>query len=201
VRDGTGEFADLTVAFGPLPAGTGEMFANDLVYPPPFPDKFVTAIGNGLADAAGSGIRLIDFRARLIDARYHELDSTPAAFELAARGAVHELRASNPGLVFLEPVMRADFLFPNESLGGVMRELIIRRGQIQTRERRSDGIRAIQALVPLANMLDYGALIPAFAEYRVSISMRFAHHEPVTDQPDPEDDDPRFPGAMGARVA
>jgi elongation factor G len=197
--DGTGEFADVAIAFEPLPRGTGEMFANDLAFP--ITDQFVRAIGAGLAAAAETGVRFIDFKARLIDAKYHERDSTPDAFELAARGAFHELRTSNPELVFVEPVMWVEVLVPDEFFGRAIVDLKTRRGQLQETGRRDDGTMIAKALVPLANLIDYGATQHVFSEYRASVSMRFAHFEPVPDEPGHDDDDPRFPGAMGARVA
>ena len=54
-----------------------------------------------------AGYEVVDFKARLIDGKYHDVDSSALAFEIAGRAMFREAhKASKPKL--LEPIMRIE---------------------------------------------------------------------------------------------
>ena len=59
------------------------------------PKEFIPAVEKGLkAQKEGglmAGFPVIDFKATLIDGKYHEVDSNALTFEIAARAAFREL--------------------------------------------------------------------------------------------------------------
>jgi elongation factor G len=52
-----------------------------------------------------AGFPVIDFQARLVDGKYHEVDSNALTFDIAARAAFREL-ASKGAVKLLEPIMK-----------------------------------------------------------------------------------------------
>jgi elongation factor G len=199
---GAGQFAEVTINFEPLPTGAGFLF-EDTAVGGSIPKEFVPAIENGLRAQKESGLLagfpVIDFKATLVDGKYHEVDSNALTFDVAARAAFREL-AGKSAIKLLEPVMRVEVRTPDIFLGSVIGDLNSRRGQVQATESLGNDVEAVTALVPLSNMFEYSETLPKFTQRLATFSMRFAHYARVPGD-SLGDDDPRFPGAMGARVA
>ena len=95
-----GEFAVVRLRLEPLPRGTGIAFANE-TSADILPRAFIPAIEAAIrrcADAGGvAGYPVVDVRAVLVDAKYHEIDSNERTFALAAEGAFRDaLRKAGP---------------------------------------------------------------------------------------------------------
>ncbi|MBA1485215.1 elongation factor G, partial [Klebsiella pneumoniae] len=86
---------------------------------------------------------------------YHEMDSNPLAFDIAARGAFREL-AQLDVVVPLEPIMALEVATPEDFLGGVIGDLNSRRGTVAGTESGIDGFEIVTAEVPLVNLFGYG---------------------------------------------
>ena len=60
------------------------------------PREFVPGVEKGLLQAKENGLLagfpVIDFKATLVDGKYHDVNSSVLAFEIAARAAFRELR-------------------------------------------------------------------------------------------------------------
>src|SRR5581483_2647820 len=101
---GAGQFAQVMIDFEPAP-DSGFTFESDTVALAP---EFVASVEQGVRAQKESGILagfpVIDFKATLKDGKYHEVDSSPVAFEIAARAAFRELSKENVARL-LEPVM------------------------------------------------------------------------------------------------
>jgi len=191
-----GQFARVKLRFEPGAAGSGVQFRTEVTT---MALAYIAGISKGLEGARQTGLvagfPVIDFKVTLVDLAFHDLDSSEAAFEMAARGAFQELREKGaPKLV--EPIMRAEVETPEDCLSVVIADLNARRARIQRREKRGDGI-AIDALAPLSNMFGYAANLKAMSQGRADFAMQFTHYAPVPQQPDgPEN----FPPAVGMRA-
>ncbi|HEX3429589.1 MAG TPA: hypothetical protein VHT03_01780 [Rhizomicrobium sp.] len=90
VFDGGGEFAKVTLRLEPLPSGGGFEFVNAAL-PLAIPIEFIEGVEEGIKRAAETGIvsggPVIDLRVTLLDGAYHEMDSNPRTFGLAAKEA------------------------------------------------------------------------------------------------------------------
>jgi elongation factor G len=98
--DSRGEFAVVRLRLEPLPRGDGIAFA-DATAGEVLPRAFILAIEAAIRRCAAAGgiegYPVIDFRAVLVDGKYHEIDSNERIFALAAEGAFHEaLRKCGP---------------------------------------------------------------------------------------------------------
>lgn len=193
------QFAVVTLAFEPLPSGSGIAFAT-VIGQPDITEEYVHAVEKGVRAQSVTGVLagfpLTDFKATLVDARQHEVDSTPLAFEIAARGAIRELRDV---AILLEPVVSLVVHTPDEFLGGVIGDINARRGSVVRNESAPDHMQMVIAEVPLANMDGYEDTLKSLCRGEARYWTEFERYQYVPDIPG--DNDPKFPGAAAMRVA
>jgi len=177
---GSGQFAEVTINFAPLPPGSGFVFENDIVGGS-IPKEFIPSVEKGLKAQKESGLLagfpVIDFSATLTDGKYHEVDSNALTFDIAARAAFREL-ASRGAVKLLEPIMKVEVVTPEDFLGGVIGDLNSRRGQVQGTDSRGNA-QVVTAMVPLANMFGYINTLRSMSQGRAQYSMQFDHYEQV----------------------
>ena len=177
---GSGQFAEVTIDFEPLPPGSGFVFENDVVGGS-IPKEFIPSVEKGLKAQKESGLLagfpVIDFKATLTDGKYHEVDSNALTFDIAARAAFRELKAKH-AVKLLEPIMKVEVVTPDDFLGGVIGDLNSRRGQVQGQDSRGNA-QVVTAMVPLANMFGYINTLRSMSQGRAQYSMEFHHYSQV----------------------
>jgi len=177
---GSGQFAEVTIDFEPLPPGSGFVFENDVVGGS-IPKEFIPSVEKGLKAQKESGLLagfpVIDFKATLTDGKYHEVDSNALTFDIAARAAFRELKARH-AVRLLEPIMKVEVVTPDDFLGGVIGDLNARRGQVQGQDSRGNA-QVVTAMVPLANMFGYINTLRSMSQGRAQYSMEFHHYAQV----------------------
>jgi elongation factor G len=176
---GSGQFARVKLVFRPLAEG-GYNFTNSVVGGS-VPREYVPGVEKGLEQAKDTGsiagFPVIDFEVELIDGASHDVDSSVLAFEIAARAAFREaMQKASPKL--LEPVMKVEVLTPEEYMGDIIGDLNSRRGNVGGMDQRGNA-RAIDAMVPLANMFGYINTLRSMSQGRAQYSMQFDHYEQV----------------------
>ena len=176
---GSGQFARVKMIFRPLEEG-GYNFSNSVVGGS-VPREYVPGVEKGLLQAKDTGsiagFPVIDFEVELIDGASHDVDSSVLAFEIAARAAFREaMQKASPKL--LEPVMKVEVLTPEEYMGDIIGDLNSRRGNVGGMDQRGNA-RAIDAMVPLANMFGYINTLRSMSQGRAQYSMQFDHYEQV----------------------
>ena len=177
---GTGQFARVMITFEPGEPGSGFVFESKIVGGS-IPKDFIPGVEKGLESVKDNGLLagfpLIDFKATLTDGKYHDVDSSVLAFEIASRAAFKELREKgSPKL--LEPIMKVEVLSPDEYLGDVIGDLNSRRGMIQGTDQRGNA-QVVTAFVPLANMFGYVSNLRGMSQGRAQFTMQYDHYEPV----------------------
>ena len=177
---GTGQFAQVKIVAEPLPPGTGFMFENEIVGGA-VPKEYIPGVEKGLESVLGSGILagfpVVDIKVTLIDGRYHDVDSSALAFEIASRAALREALQKG-GSVLLEPIMKVEVVTPEVYTGSVIGDLNSRRGQIQGQDMRGNA-NVVNAMVPLANMFGYVNNLRSMSQGRATFTMQFDHYEQV----------------------
>jgi elongation factor G len=177
---GSGQFAEVKIIFEPVEPGTGYSFENKVVGGS-VPREFVPGVEKGLLQAKENGLLagfpVIDFKATLVDGKYHDVDSSVLAFEIASRAAFRELREkASPKL--LEPIMKVEVTTPEDYVGDVIGDLNSRRGMIQGTDQRGNA-QVIIAMVPLANMFGYVNTLRSMSQGRANFHMEYDHYEAV----------------------
>ncbi|VXA90789.1 elongation factor G [Brevundimonas sp. G8] len=177
---GTGQFARVMLTFEPGEPGSGFVFENSIVGGA-VPKEYIPGVEKGLNSIKDSGLLagfpLIDFKATLTDGKYHDVDSSVLAFEIASRAAFRELKEKGAPKL-LEPIMAVEVVTPEEYLGSVIGDLNGRRGMIQGQDMRGNAT-VVNAFVPLANMFGYVNTLRGMSQGRAQFTMQYDHYEPV----------------------
>jgi elongation factor G len=183
-----GQYAHAKIHLHPGAPGSGYVFENEIVGGA-IPKEFIPPIDDGIKEALTRGVLagypVDDVRIVLYDGSYHDVDSSARAFKIAGSMAF-EAAARKAKPVLLEPVMRVAVSVPNEHTGDVMDNLASRRGHIESQEDR-EGMRVINARVPLAEMFGYATDLRSRTRGRGTFAMRFARYQPL-DPPENKDD-------------
>ncbi len=178
---GAGQFAKVKIKFEPLEPGFGFQFESKIVGGA-IPKEYIPGVQNGLElikeGGIISGFPLIDFKATLLDGAFHDVDSSPLAFELAAKGAFKEM-ANKAGPKMLEPIMKVEIITPEEYMGDVMGDINSRRGSVVDMLDLGNNSKIITASVPLANMFGYINVLRSMSQGRAQYSMHFSCYEQV----------------------
>lgn len=177
---GKGQYGDVWIEFTPNEEGKGFEF-EDAIVGGVVPREFIPAVEQGLKESLANGVLagypLIDLKAKLYDGSYHEVDSSEAAFKVAASLALRNA-AKTADPVILEPIMKVDINVPEEYMGDVMGQVTARRGRVDGMESRS-GAEVIHSFVPLAEMFGYATTLRSASQGRGTFTMTFDHYEPV----------------------
>jgi elongation factor G len=177
---GHGQFADCKITVEPLARGADFEFVDE-IFGGSIPRQYIPAVEKGIQDARTKGFLagypMVDFRVRLKDGQYHDVDSSEMAFKIAGSLAYQQaMEQARPTL--LEPIMHVDIAAPAEYVGDLMGDLNSRRGRVEGVDAEED-TQTVKARVPLAEMLTYGSTLRSITQGRGSFHMEFSHYEEV----------------------
>ncbi len=177
---GRGQFAQMQLVVEPLDPGQGFEFLNEIVGGA-IPKEYIPAIERGVIDAMQKGVwagyPVVDVRARLVDGKHHEVDSSEQAFRTCASMTFKEaFLKGNPEL--LEPMMSVNVVVSEEFAGAVTGNLCGKRGRVSGMETQGNA-QVIRGMVPLANMFGYASELRNATSGRGSFTMHFEHYEAV----------------------
>ena len=177
---GSGQFGEVKMAIIPTEPGEGYSFESKVVGGS-VPKEYIPGVEKGILSVMDNGplagFPVIDFKVILLDGKFHDVDSSIMAFEIAARMCMRE-GMRKAGAKLLEPIMKVEVITPEEYTGGIIGDLTSRRGQVQGQDTRGVAI-SIEAMVPLANMFGYINTLRSMSSGRAQFSMQFDHYEPV----------------------
>jgi elongation factor G len=177
---GRGQFADCKISIEPMERG-GEFEYKDEIFGGAIPQNFRPAVEKGIQEARLrgflAGYPVVDFRVRLLDGQYHDVDSSELAFKIAGSLAWKEaMQKARPTI--LEPMMKVEITTADEFMGDIMGDLAHRRGRPQGMETKG-GTNVVSATVPLSEMLSYAPSLRAMTQGRSDFHMEFSHYEEV----------------------
>ena len=177
---GSGQYGEVKMLISPTEAGEGYSFESKVVGGS-VPKEYIPGVEKGILSVMDNGplagFPVIDFKVVLLDGKFHDVDSSIMAFEIAARMCMRE-GMRKAGAKLLEPIMKVEVITPDEYTGGIIGDLTSRRGQVQGQDTRGNAI-AIEAMVPLANMFGYINALRSMSSGRAQFSMQFDHYDPV----------------------
>ena len=177
---GRGQFGHVIMEIAPGERGAGYTFENDIVGGV-IPKEFIPSIEKGVKEAMDRGVLagfpIVDMHCRLTDGSYHDVDSSAAAFEVAASLCFQD-GAKRAGLHLLEPVMKNEVVVPEQYMGDVIGDLNSRRGKILGMSQRGNA-QVIDSEVPLASMFGYVTDLRSLTQGRATSSLHFSHYAPV----------------------
>ncbi|MBH5367541.1 hypothetical protein HZZ16_05340 [Bradyrhizobium sp. CNPSo 4016] len=194
---GSGQFAAVKLRIEQNELGKGYRFESRIAGSA-VPKEYIPGVEKGIESVLSSGVvagyPVIDIKVELIDGKYHDIDSSAQAFEIAARAAFRGA-LQKAGSVLLEPIMKVEVVTPEDYIGSIISGLNLRRGRIQGQHARGNTA-VINAIVPLMNMFGYVNDVRSMSQDRATVTMQFDHYAPA---PSPENDPP-FRPAIGMRA-
>ena len=177
---GRGQYGHCKVRFEPMDANAEETFKFDSeVVGGNIPKEYIPAVGEGIEEAAQSGILagfpVLGIHATVYDGSYHEVDSSEMAFHIAGSMCFKEaMQKAAPAI--LEPIMKVEVTMPEEYMGDVIGDLNSRRGRVEGMESVGNG-RLVKAYVPLSEMFGYSTDLRSLTQGRGNYSMFFDKYE------------------------
>lgn len=173
---GRGQYGHVWIRFEPN-EGKGFEFV-DAIVGGTVPKEYIKPTEEGLKDALNrgmiAGFPIIDIKATLYDGSYHDVDSSEAAYKIAASMALKEA-AKKCQPVILEPIMKIEVTVPEQYYGDVLGDISRRRGQMTGESQRANA-KIIEAEVPLSEMFGYVTDLRSMTQGRGNYVMQFDHY-------------------------
>ena len=170
---GRGQYGHVWIKFEPN-EGKGFEFV-DAVVGGSVPREYIKPTCDGLVDALNrgmiAGFPVVDVKATLFDGSYHDVDSSEAAYKIAASMALKEA-AKKCKPVILEPIMKIEVTVPDQYYGDVVGDIARRRGQVTGESQRANA-KIIEAEVPLSEMFGYVTDLRSMTQGRGNYVMQF----------------------------
>jgi len=177
---GRGQFGWCWLEVSPRPRGSGLEF-EDAIVGGAIPRNYIPSVEKGVRDALEKGILagypMTDMNFKLYDGKYHEVDSSDMAFQIAGSLGI-KAACEQAGMVLLEPITNVEVTVPDECIGDITGDLNRRRGRLAGVERHGS-MQVIKAQVPMAEMLRYAPDLDSMTSGRGVFTMEFSHYEEI----------------------
>jgi len=176
---GRGQFGDCWIEMEGLPRGSGYVF-EDAIVGGAIPRTYIPAIDKGIQESAArgfiAGYPVVDFKVRVYDGSYHNVDSSEMAFKVAGSLAFKKaMETLKP--VLLEPIVLLSVSVPDEHMGDVIGDLNKRRGRVMGMNPTDNGEQIVEAEVPMAEMTTYAIDLRSMTQSRGSFTFHFVRYE------------------------
>jgi elongation factor G len=176
---GHGQYAICNLEVEPLPRGSGFEYV-DKIYGGAVPNQFIPSVEKGvrkaMEDGLVAGFPVVDIRVTLYDGKFHSVDSSDMAFQIAGGLALKEA-AAQADMVLLEPVLELEVLVPDEYVGDILGDLSSRRGRVVGTDPIGTGRTLIRATAPEAEVVRYAIDLRSMTRGKGSFARRFSHYE------------------------
>lgn len=177
---GHGQYGEVHIRIEPLARGAGFEFVDEVVGGA-IPRQYIPAVEKGIREVLDKGILIhhpiVDLRVRLHYGSYHDVDSSEAAFKIAASHAFQEaFTHAKPAL--LEPIVNIEVIIPAKFMGEITGNLSSHRGHIKGMESMGD-LQIIRAAIPLSSIANYEAELKSMTAGQGSFTMEHSHYDAV----------------------
>lgn len=199
---GRGQFGEVHIRMWPFPRGTNpeeyctkSRFASmkafhydeahnfvwvDSIVGGTIPGNFLPAIEKGfkerLAGGVIAGYLVQDLLIEVHFGKYHDVDSSEAAFKTAARMAFRQVfEKAKPCL--LEPVVKLEITVPEANVGDVFSDMSGRGGRVQGSDSAGGNMQTVKVQVPLREVTTYARTLSSMTGGQGSYLMEFSHYD------------------------
>ena len=176
---GHGQYAVCEIEIEPLPRGEGFVY-EDKIFGGAIPQQFIPSIEKGIVKTMSEGVLsgnpMVDIKVTLVDGKFHSVDSSDMAFQIAGSLALKEV-VEQAGVALLEPIVQMSVTVPDSFTGDIMGDLNAKRGKIQGMDQLGGGKQVINALVPQGEVARYVIDLRSMTGGRGAFSMSFSHYE------------------------
>jgi elongation factor G len=146
------------------------------------PNNFIPAVEKGCKEMLERGVlagyRIQDCAIEVYFGKYHDVDSSEAAFKTAARHAFRKaFLAARPAL--LEPIVKLEITVPAKYTGAVLGDLPTKRAHVENQDSLPGDLTVIYARAPLAEVARYSAHLGGMTQGTGSYTMELSHYDVV----------------------
>jgi elongation factor G len=146
------------------------------------PNNFIPAVEKGckevLEQGALAGYRMQDVAVEVHFGKYHDVDSSEAAFKTAARMCFKKaFREARP--VLLEPIVHLEVTAPSKYTGALLGDLTTKRARVENQDSLPGDVAVLKAIAPLGEMTRYAAQLGSITQGQGSYTMEFSHYDIV----------------------
>ena len=176
---GHGQYAVCIIEIEPLGHGEGFVY-EDKIFGGAIPHQFIPSIEKGIvktmAEGVISGNPMVDLKVTLVDGKFHPVDSSDMAFQIAGSMALKDA-VEQAGVALLEPIVELEVIVPEAYTGDIMGDLNSKRGKIAGMEQAGGGKQRIRAQVPQAEVARYVIDLRSMTGGRGAYTATFSHYE------------------------
>lgn len=146
------------------------------------PNQFIPGVQKGCKElldrGALAGYRMQDICVEVYFGKYHDVDSSEAAFKTASRIAFkNAFLAARP--VLLEPIVHIEVTVPSKFTGAILGDLNTKRARIENQDSLPGDLTVVIGIAPLAEMTRYKAGLDSITGGTGSYTMEFSHYDQV----------------------
>jgi len=175
---GRGQFGVCYINIEPMPRGEGFEFDNKIVGGS-IPRQWIPSVEKGVVGRMSRGViagyQMVDVRVTLYDGKFHDVDSSDMAFQMAgSKGFKAAVAKADPYL--LEPIWNLEVICPDEYMGDVMGDISQRRGKVLGMEAKGKN-QVIRAQAPMSELLQYAPDLDSITGGRGSFTVSFSHYD------------------------
>ena len=178
---GHGQYGICNIRVEPLPRGEGFIY-EDKIFGGSIPNQWIPSVEKGIRaemeKGLGTGYQMLDIKVELFDGKFHTVDSSDMAFQLAGSAAIKDA-AEKAGLSLLEPVWELDVMVPEAFTGDIMGDLQKRRGIPEGIETVGGGRQIVKAKVPFGEVTHYATDLRSMTGGQGTFSWSFSHYQEV----------------------
>jgi elongation factor G len=178
---GHGQYGICNVRVEPLPRGEGFVFERKIVGGA-IPTQLIPSVEKGvrsaMEDGVGTGYQMIDIKVELYDGKFHSVDSSDMAFQLAGIAAMKDA-LEKAGVTVLEPIWQIEVMVPEAFTGDIMGDLQKRRGIPEGIDQVGGGRQILKAKVPLGEVTHYATDLRSLTGGQGTFSWTFSHYQEV----------------------
>lgn len=178
---GHGQYAVCNLEIEPTERGSGFEYVNK-IFGGSVPSQFIPSVAKGvektMTEGAVAGYPVVDIRVTLVDGKFHAVDSSDMAFQIAGSIGFREAVA-DAGVALLEPVMDLEVMVPESHLGDIMGDLNSKRGRIQGTEAVGGHRQLVKAKAPMAEIARYAIDLRSMTGGKGTFRSTFSHYEQV----------------------
>ena len=151
----------------------------DKIFGGSIPQTYRPSVEKGILDRMAKGViagyPVMNIKVRLLDGKYHDVDSSDYAFQAAgSKGFQVAVAKGNP--VLLEPIYNMEVVCPEDCMGDIMGDINSKRGRVLGMEAVGKN-QVIKAQIPLSEIQRYAADLDSMTQGRGSFTMSFSQYE------------------------
>ncbi len=144
------------------------------------PGNFLPAVEKGFKERMARGViaghQVQDVCVEVHYGKYHDVDSSEAAFKTAASMAFRNVfQEAKPCL--LEPVVKMEITVPEQYVGDIYSDMSGRGGRVQGADSAGGGMQTVTCEAPLREVMHYARNLSSMTGGQGSFAMEFGHYD------------------------